>query len=160
VIASRHDQFTLGDWVHGAFGVQEHAVSDGQGAHKLEVNERLTPAAYLGVLGLTVLTAYFVLLDIGRPVEGQPVLVSGAARGVGLAVGQIAKLKGAPAVGIAGGPEKRRMLVEELGFDGAIDYKRGDLLDQLREHTPEADGVEPVGRRVDTAPSEGRADVL
>jgi NADPH-dependent curcumin reductase CurA len=137
VIASRHEQFRPGDWVHGAFGVQEHAVSDGQGAYKIEVNERLTPAAYLGVLGLTGLTAYFGLLKIGRLAEGETVLVSGAAGGVGTAVGQIAKLKGARAVGIAGGPEKCRMLVEELGFDGAIDYKRGDLLDQLREHTPD-----------------------
>ena len=75
VIASRHEQFRPVHWVHGAFGAQEHAVSDGQGAYKLEVNERLTPAAYLGVLGLTGLTAYFGLLDIGRLVEDETVLV-------------------------------------------------------------------------------------
>ncbi len=95
MIASRHEQFRPGHWVHGAFGVQEHAVSDGEGAYKLEVNERLTPAAYLGVLGLTGLTASFGRLDIGRLVEGETVLVSGAAGGVGTDVGQIAKLKGA-----------------------------------------------------------------
>ena len=135
IVASRRPGFEAGDWVHGAFGVQEHAVSDGQGAYKIEVNERLTPAAYLGVLGLTGLTAYFGLLDVGRLSEDETVLVSGAAGGVGTAVGQIAKIKGAQAIGIAGGPEKCRMLVDELGFDGAIDYKRGDLLDQLRTQT-------------------------
>jgi hypothetical protein len=137
VVASRHQDFNPGDWVHGSFGVQEHAVSDGQGTYKIEVNERLTPAAYLGALGLTGLTAYFGLLDVGRLGEGETVLVSGAAGGVGTAAGQIAKIKGGLAVGIAGGPEKCRMLVEELGFDGAIDYKRGDLVAQLREHTPD-----------------------
>ena len=137
VIASRHPGFEPGDWVHGPFGVHQHAISDGQNAYKVEVSERLTPAAYLGVLGLTGLTAYFGLLDVGRVSEGETVLVSGGAGGVGTAVGQIAKIKGATAVGIAGGPEKCRMLVEELGFDGAIDYKRGDLHDRLRERTPD-----------------------
>lgn len=136
VIASRHPGFAPGDWVHGAFGVQEHAVSDGQNVYKIEVTGQLTPAAYLGVLGLTGLTAYFGLLEVGRLSEGETVLVSGAAGGVGTAVGQIAKIKGATAVGIAGGPGKCRMLVEDLGFDGAVDYKRGDLRAQLRDQTP------------------------
>ena len=89
------------------------------------------------MLGLTGLTAYFGLLDVGRLRQGESVLVSGAAGGVGTAVGQIAKIKDAIVVGVAGGPEKCRMLVEELGFDGAIDYKGGDLHDALREETPD-----------------------
>jgi len=137
VTASRHPGFAPGDWVHGPFGVQEHALSDGQGAYRIDITDRLTPASYLGVLGLTGLTAYFGLLEVGRLQEGDTVLVSGAAGGVGTAVGQIAKLKGATAIGVAGGPDKCRMLVEELGFDGAIDYKNGDLRVQLREHTPD-----------------------
>jgi NADPH-dependent curcumin reductase CurA len=137
VTASRHPGFEPGDWVHGPFGVQEHAVSDGQNDYKIEVTERLTPAAYLGVLGLTGLTAYFGLLDVGRLRDGDTVLVSGAAGGVGTAVGQIAKIKGATVIGVAGGPEKCNMLVEELGFDAAVDYKRPDLHDRLREHTPD-----------------------
>lgn len=137
VIQSRHPRFEPGDWVHGPFGVQEHAVSDGQNAYTIEVTDRLTPAAYLGVLGLTGLTAYFGLLEVGQLSEGETVLVSGAAGGVGTAVGQIAKIKGATAVGIAGGPEKCRVLVDELGFSAAVDYKRADLRDQLREQTPD-----------------------
>jgi|SRR5271169_1139264 len=112
VIASHHPEFAPGDWVHGPFGVQEHAVSNGQDAYKIMVTGPLTPAAYLGVLGLTGLTAYFGLLDVGRLSNGDTVLVSGAAGGVGTAAGQIAKIKGATAVGIAGGPEKCRMLIE------------------------------------------------
>jgi NADPH-dependent curcumin reductase len=137
VIASRHPGFELGDWVHGPFGAQEHAVSDGQNDYKIKVTEHLTPAAYLGVLGLTGLTAYFGLLEVGRLSEGDTVLVSGAAGGVGTAVGQIAKIKGATVVGVAGGPVKCHMLVDELGFDAAVDYKRRDLHDRLGEETPD-----------------------
>ena len=137
VIASRHPGFEPGDWVHGPFGVQEHAVSDGQNDYKIEVTERLSPATYLGVLGLTGLTAYFGLLDVGRLRDDETVLVSGAAGGVGTAVGQIAKIKGATVVGVAGGPEKCHMLIDELGFDAAVDYKRPDLHDRLRKKTPD-----------------------
>src|SRR5436309_6907205 len=137
VVASRHAAFAIGDFVHGTFGVQEHAVSDGTNVYKVDVTERLSPASYLGVLGMTGLTAYFGLLDVGRVQAGDTVLISGAAGAVGTAAGQIAKIKGARAVGIAGGPEKCRMLVEDLGFDAAVDYKSGDLRKQLREHTPD-----------------------
>jgi hypothetical protein len=137
VTTSNHPRFEAGDWVHGAFGVQEYALSDGRGAYKIQITDQLTPAAYLGVLGLTGLTAYFGLLDVGRLTEGDTVLVSGAAGGVGTAVGQIAKIKGAKAVGIAGGEEKCHMLVDELGFDAAIDYKAGELYDELRKQTPD-----------------------
>ena len=85
---------------------------------------------------MTGLTAYFGLLDIGRPEPGQTVVVSGAAGAVGSVAGQIARIKGCRVVGIAGGPEKCEWLIDELGFDVAIDYKRGDLRAQLRERTP------------------------
>jgi hypothetical protein len=137
VITSRHPGFEAGDWVHGPFGVQEHALSDGHNNYKIEVTKRLTPAAYLGVLGLTGLTAYFGLLDVGRLSTGDTVLVSGAAGGVGTAVGQIAKIKGATVIGVAGGPEKCHMLTNELSFDAAVDYKGPDLHDRLRQQTPD-----------------------
>jgi len=95
---------------------------------------------YLGALGMTGMTAYFGLLDVGELEEGETVVVSGAAGAVGSVVGQIAKLKGCRVVGIAGGEEKCRWVVEELGFDGAIDYKAGDVARGLREHAP--DGVD------------------
>jgi NADPH-dependent curcumin reductase CurA len=137
VVASRHEGFDEGDVVLGTFGVSEHAVSNGAGVTKLEPAEGASLAAHLGILGMTGFTAYFGLLDVGRVQEGETVLVSGAAGAVGTAVGQIAKIKGARAVGIAGGPDKCRMLVEELGFDAAVDYKSGDLRGQLRQHTPD-----------------------
>jgi hypothetical protein len=92
---------------------------------------------YLGTLGMPGMTAYFGLLDIGKPQAGETVVVSGAAGAVGGAVGQIAKLKGARAVGIAGGSEKCRYVVEELGFDAAIDYKSQDVDGALGEHCPQ-----------------------
>jgi NADPH-dependent curcumin reductase CurA len=136
VIASRHPEFAEGDLVQGAFGIQDHAVSDGAGVRKVTV-ESVSPAAHLGVLGMTGLTAYFGLLQVGRVTEGETVLVSGAAGAVGTAVGQIAKIKGARAVGIAGGPDKCRLLTDELGFDAAVDYKAGNLHDDLRAQTRE-----------------------
>jgi hypothetical protein len=140
VIASRHGRFTEGDVVRGMFGVQEHVVSDGAGVDKLTVSDDSSLATHLGVLGMTGMTAYFGLLDVGRVQPGDTVLVSGAAGAVGSVVGQLAKIKDARAVGIAGGPEKCGMLVEELGFDAAIDYKSGDFRGELRNHTP--DGVD------------------
>src|SRR5213078_759437 len=91
---------------------------------------------YLGTLGMPGMTAYFGLIDIGRPQEGETVVVSGAAGAVGGLVGQIAKIKGARAVGIAGGAEKCKHIVRDLGFDGAIDYKAGNLEAALRDHCP------------------------
>jgi hypothetical protein len=137
VLASAHPGFVAGDLVQGTFGVQEHALSDGQGVQKIAPAAGASPATYLGVLGMTGLTAYFGLLDVGRVQAGDTVLVSGAAGAVGSVVGQIAKIKGARAVGIAGGPDKCRLLTEDLGFDAAVDYKAGDLQAALREHTPQ-----------------------
>jgi hypothetical protein len=105
------------------------------------VDSKLAPLpVFLGTLGMPGMTAYFGLLDIGKPQEGQTVVVSGAAGAVGGVVGQIAKIKGARAVGITGGAEKCRYVVEELGFDAAIDYKAGDLDAALARHCP--DGID------------------
>ncbi len=139
VTESRHPDFKAGELVTGMFGVQRYAVSDGQAVRKVDTS--LAPApVHLGVLGMTGLTAYFGLLDIGRPEPGQTVVVSGAAGAVGSVVGQIARSKGCRTLGIAGGPEKCAWVVEELGFDAAIDYKRGELRSELRRHTP--DGID------------------
>ena len=136
VLASRHPGFAEGDLVTGATGVQEYAIAAGAGLTK--VDPQLAPlTTYLGVLGLTGLTAYFGLLDVGALAEGDTVVVSGAAGAVGTAAGQIAKLKGARVIGIAGGPEKCAMLTDELGFDGAIDYKAEDVARQLRTLAPD-----------------------
>ncbi|HET6481678.1 MAG TPA: NADP-dependent oxidoreductase, partial [Actinoplanes sp.] len=135
VIDSRHPDHHAGETLYGIFGVQRYAVSNGKGVTRVDTT--LAPApVHLGVLGLSGLTAYFGLLDIGRPEPGQTVVVSGAAGSVGSVAGQIARIKGCRAIGIAGGPDKCRWLVEELGFDAAIDYKAGDLRARLKEHTP------------------------
>ncbi len=139
VVESQHPGFAAGDAVSGIFGVQNYAVSDGAEVNKIDIG--LAPApVYLSALGISGLTAYFGLLDVGRPEPGQTVLVSGAAGSVGSIVGQIARIKGCRAVGIAGGEEKRRWLVEEAGFDAAIDYKSADLRKELKAHAP--DGVD------------------
>jgi len=139
VVRSRHPEFAVGDHVSGIFGVQNFAISDGAGVEKIDTT--LAPATiYLATLGISGLTAYFGLLDIGRPEPGQTVLVSGAAGSVGNLVGQIAKIKGCRTVGIAGGEDKCRWLVERAGFDAAIDYKTADLRAELKTHAP--DGVD------------------
>ena len=123
----------------GIFGVQRYALSDGTEVNKIDT--ALAPApVYLSALGISGLTAYFGLLDVGRPEPGQTVLVSGAAGSVGSIVGQIARIKGCRAVGIAGGEDKCRWLVDEVGFDAAIDYKAADLRKELKTHAP--DGVD------------------
>jgi len=136
VIESRNEAFPTGAYVVGTFGVQEYAVSDGTAVYRVDPN-LAPPPKFLSVLGLTGLTAYFGLLDIGRPEPGQTVVVSAACGAVGQIVGQIAKIKGCRAVGIAGGPEKCRYVVDELGFDAAVDYKREDVRDALRTHCPD-----------------------
>jgi NADPH-dependent curcumin reductase CurA len=135
VTASEHPGFTVGDYVYGVFGIQEYAPSDGNGVIKLDAS-LAEPTTYLGALGMPGLTAYFALLDVGRIREGDTVVVSGAAGAVGSVAGQIAKLKGCRVIGIAGGQEKCRMLLEDFGFDAAIDYKSENLRTALREHAP------------------------
>jgi NADPH-dependent curcumin reductase len=135
VIASKHKNFAVGDFVYGAFGVQEYALSKGDGIHK--VDPALAPLpVYLSVLGMTGMTAYFGLLDVGKPEPGQTVVVSGAAGAVGMVVGQIARIKGCRVVGIAGGAEKCKYLIDQLGFDEAIDYKAETVGKALRKYCP------------------------
>jgi NADPH-dependent curcumin reductase CurA len=140
VLASEDERFAEGDHVSGVFGVQEYAVMAGDALQKVDASvQPLT--VHLNTLGIPGLTAYFGLLDVGRPREGDTVVVSGAAGAVGATAGQIAKLKGCRAVGIAGGPEKCALLTEELGYDAAIDYKSDDVRRALREHCPDGVGV-------------------
>jgi NADPH-dependent curcumin reductase CurA len=135
VVESRNPAFAVGDYVYGLLGAQKFAVSDGKSLTK--VDPRLAPLpVYLGTLGMPGMTAYFGLLDIGKPQPGQTVVVSGAAGAVGMVVGQIAKIKGCTVVGIAGGEAKCKYIVKDLGFDSAIDYKNEDVRKSLRTHCP------------------------
>jgi NADPH-dependent curcumin reductase len=136
VTASRNPRFAAGDHVSGVFGVQEYALTDGQGVRKVDAKAAPLPK-YLSVLGMPGMTAYFGLLDTGQPKPGDTVVVSAAAGAVGALVGQIAKIKDCRAVGIAGGTEKCRYIVQELGFDAAIDYKSEDVRQSLRKHCAE-----------------------
>jgi NADPH-dependent curcumin reductase len=139
VSASEHPGFAVGEHVYGGFGVQEFARSDGTGVTKLD--PLLAPlTAYLAALGIPGLTAYFGL-DVGRPRPGDTVVVSGAAGGVGSVSGQLARIRGFRVIGIAGGPEKCRWIVDELGFDAAIDYKAEDVGGRLGELAPDGVGV-------------------
>ena len=139
VVASRHSGFTEGEYVTGIFGVQEYATVPGDGVQKIDPSLAPLPV-YLGALGLTGLTAYFGLLDVGQAKEGDTVVVSGAAGAVGSVTGQIARIKGCRAIGIAGGEEKCRWIVDELGFDAAVDYKAEDVHRGLRRVAP--DGID------------------
>ncbi|MFI5101907.1 MAG: NADP-dependent oxidoreductase [Terriglobales bacterium] len=136
VTASRNPRFAVGDHVSGLFGVQEYALTDGRGVTK--VNAKVAPLPkHLSVLGMPGMAAYFGLLDTGQPKPGDTVAVSAAAGAVGTVVGQIAKIKNCHVVGIAGGAEKCRYIVQDLGFDAAIDYKSEEVRLSLRKHCPE-----------------------
>ncbi len=135
VVESRNPKFAPGDRVSGDLGWQQYAVSNGRGLRKLAPVTPLT--AQLSVCGMPGITAYVGLLDIGKPEPGQTVVVSGAAGAVGSVVGQLAKLRGCRAVGIAGGPDKCRFVVEQLGFDACLDYKAGNLREALEAATPQ-----------------------
>ncbi len=127
VAASNHTDWRVGDIVEGRLGWQQFAVSDGMGLAK--VDPSLAPiSTALGVLGMPGLTAYFGLLDVCRPIPGETVLVSAASGAVGAVVGQIARIAGCRAVGIAGGARKVAYIADELGFDSGIDYKAADDL--------------------------------
>ena len=139
VIASESPQFKQGDIVNGNLKWGEYNIAKADGLQK--VDPSIAPiTTRLGVLGLTGLTAYFGLLDIGKPQAGETVVVSGAAGAVGSIVGQIAKLKGAKAVGIAGSDEKIDYLINELGFDAAVNYKKDSFVEDLKNALP--DGVD------------------
>jgi NADPH-dependent curcumin reductase CurA len=134
-VASKNPKLAVGDHVSGMTGIQEYCVTDGTGFNK--VDPKLVPLPkYVGVLGATGLTAYFGLLDVGQPKAGDTVVVSGAAGATGSVVGQIAKIKGCRVVGIAGGTEKCKYLVKDLGFDAAIDYKSEEVPKALFKNCP------------------------
>ncbi len=139
VVESKHDGFAVGDKVTGMFGWQDYAVSDGAGVRKID-DTRVPLTAYLGVAGMPGVTAWYGLNKIIAPRAGQTIVVSAASGAVGSVVGQLAKLAGCRAVGVAGGAEKCRYVVEELGFDACVDYKAGKLYEDLKAATP--DGVD------------------
>ena len=140
IVKSKHPKFAVGEHVVGLFGVQDYAVSNGKGVTK--VDPKLAPLpVYLGTLGMPGMTAYFGLLEIGKPQAGDTVVVSGAAGAVGQVVGQIAKIKGCRVVGIAGGADKCKYVVDELGFDACIDYKSDDVKKALKQHCPQGVNV-------------------
>jgi NADPH-dependent curcumin reductase CurA len=135
VIASNNPKFSVGDYVNGALGVQDYFLGEPRGFYK--VDPALAPLPrYLSALGMTGMTAYFALLDTGAPKAGETVVISGAAGAVGSIAGQIAKIKGCRVVGIAGGADKCKFLVDELGFDAAIDYKSEDVPAALKRECP------------------------
>ena len=131
VVESKNANFAKGQWVLGLNGIEEYSrVAEGGFTAPIDVGLVPSPTNYLSILGAVGMTAYFGLLDAGKPKSGETVLVSGAAGAVGSAVGQIAKIKGCRTVGIAGGPVKCNRLTEEYGYDAAIDY-RGKSVDEL-----------------------------
>ena len=149
VEASQHPDFKPGDLVLGQTGWQSHAISDGKGLTRLDAAMK-QPSLALGVLGMPGFTAYMGLLDIGQPKAGETVVVGAASGAVGAVVGQIAKLKGCRVVGIAGGADKCRYVIEELGFDDCIDHRAADLKQRLAAACPSGIDVyfESVGGAV------------
>jgi len=140
VETSRHPKFRCGDLVTGTLGWQRYALSDGSDVSRLPRENRLPLVTYLGVMGSTGLTAYFGLLEIGRPSPGETVLVSAAAGSVGSLVGQIAKLHGCRVVGLTGSQAKCRWIVDDLGFDAAINYRSEKVGEAIGVKCP--DGVD------------------
>ncbi len=145
VVESRHAGFRAGDVVVGMGGWQEHAVLNGRSLRKVDASA-LPASVYLGCVGMPGVTAWYGLHAIGRPSPGETVLVSAAAGAVGSVVGQLAKLAGCRAVGIAGGPAKCEHVVRDLGLDACVDYRAGALEDDLAAATPS--GVDVVFENV------------
>ncbi|MEW6736869.1 MAG: NADP-dependent oxidoreductase [Acidobacteriota bacterium] len=135
VIASNATNLAVGDYVVGVTGVQDYVIAKSKDMNTIDPNLAPLPR-YLAVLGMPGITAYFGLLDICHPKEGETVVVSAAAGAVGSVVGQIAKIKGCQVVGIAGGADKCRYILDELGFDAAIDYKNEDVDKKLKQFCP------------------------
>ncbi len=139
VIDSRNGEYSPGEFVAGVGGMQEYSIFNGKMLTRADLN-LAPPEAYLNALGIAGLTAYCGLIKVGEPKPGQTVVVSGAAGSVGAHVGQIAKIKGCRAVGVAGGPEKCAFLTDQLGLDAAIDYKSEELGEALDRACP--DGID------------------
>ncbi|NKB98348.1 MAG: zinc-binding dehydrogenase [Pseudomonadales bacterium] len=135
IVASNNDKFPVGTLVQGTLGMQDYLVSDGKSAPFRAFTD-VTPEEALGVLGGTGMTAYFGLLDLGEPKAGDVVVISGAAGATGSVAGQIAKIKGCTVFGMAGSDEKCKWLIDELGFDGAINYKTQNVADELDRLCP------------------------
>ena len=146
---SNHPGFKPGDAVQSMFRVQRYAVSDGQRVVKVDTSQAPLQR-WIGGLGMPGWTAYFGLLDVGQPKAGETVVVSAASGAVGSIVGQIARIKGCRAVGIAGGPDKCRYVKDELGFDACVDYKAGNLAADLKAAAPKGIDVyfENVGGEI------------
>jgi NADPH-dependent curcumin reductase CurA len=145
VVESRSDKFHRGDMVVGMGGWQEYFATDGAGVRVVDVS-RVPPSAYLGVLGMPGVTAWYGLLRIGRPKVGETVVVSAASGAVGSVVGQLARIHGARAVGFAGGAPKCDYVVNELGFDACVDYKSDSARSAFATATP--NGVDVVFENV------------
>jgi NADPH-dependent curcumin reductase CurA len=139
VLESRHPDYRPGDVVLSHSGWQSHAVADGKAVRRLDPRQAPVTTA-LGVLGMPGFTAYAGLLTIGRPKAGETVVVAAASGPVGATVGQIARIVGARAVGIAGGPEKCALVKDEFGFDAAIDHRSPSFAEELRAACP--DGID------------------
>lgn len=132
---NNHPSIQVGDVLTGWGGVQQYIATTGEGHFKVDTS--LVPMTkYIGALGMPGMTAYFGILEVGKIKEGDIVVVSGAAGAVGSVVGQIAKIKGCRVIGIAGGADKCKYVVDELGFDACIDYKNEDVNAGLKEHCP------------------------
>ena len=141
VVESKSDKYKVGDRVAAHMGWQTHIVANADDPRLMPVDlDNGTLSAHIGVVGMPGRTAYFGLTDVGKPVAGETLVVAAASGAVGSVVGQIAKLKGLRAVGIAGGPDKCRYVKEELGFDDCIDYKAGNLAEELARACP--DGID------------------
>jgi NADPH-dependent curcumin reductase len=140
VVDSQNENYKVGDFVTGGAGVQEYFVAEG-GKGLMKADTKIAPLSkWMSVLGMTGMTSYFGLLDVGAPKEGDVVVVSGGAGAVGAIVGQIAKIKGCRVIGIAGGSDKVDYMINELGYDDAIDYRQGTLRTSLRKACP--DGID------------------
>jgi NADPH-dependent curcumin reductase CurA len=152
VVASHNPKFAVGDFVLGHGGWQDYALSNGTGLRKLDPTAAPVSTS-LGVLGMPGMTAYAGLLEIGQPKPGETVAVAAASDAVGSVVGQIARIKGCRAVGIAGGPDKCRFAVDELGFDACLDHRAPDLTERLQAACPAGIDVyfENVGGAVQQA---------
>lgn len=146
VVKSRNPAFQEGDIVQGMTGWQTHVITDGRGYSQVPAKSGLPLAAYMGPLGMTGITAYFGLLDIGKPEKGETLLVTAAAGAVGSVACQIGKVKGMNVVGLAGSDEKCLWLTQELGIDTAVNYRDANVWQQLQKACP--DGVDVVFENV------------